>query len=116
MKWFLDQYDKYFKYFVVSFGTTLVLTRFIDNSWLLLLIVMSLLPLLMLVEWLLERKNTSLRFPSKDFLIWSVLIYFFARLIDNIWILLAIVIPSIFAFYLARWLLKRKTESEPEEV
>lgn len=110
MKWFLD------KDFVIPSGTTLVLTRFIDSFWLSLLIVMSVFLLLILVEWLLKRKNKSWHFPSKDFLIWSVLIYFLARFIDSIWILPAIVIPSIFAFYLARWLLKRKTESEPEEV
>lgn len=110
MKWFLN------RYFVVSFGTTLVLTRFIDNSWFSLFIVMSVFLLLILVEWLLKRKNKFWHFPSKDFLIWSVIIYFLARFIDSLWILPTIVLPSLFAFYLVKWLLKRKTESEPKEV
>ena len=110
MKWFLS------KDFAIPFGIALILTRLIDSFWLLLAIAIFFMSVLSLVEWLLKRKNKSLHFPSKGFLILSVLIFFLGRLIDSFWLLLAIVIPSVGVLSLIRWLLKRRTESKPESV
>ena len=109
-KWFLN------KDFAIPFGLAFLLTRFVDSFWLLLAIAVFFMSILHLVEWLLERKNRSLRFPSMDFLILSVLIFFLGRFINSFWLLLAIVVPIVCVLSLMRWLLKRKTESEAEKV
>ena len=110
MKWFLN------KDCVIPFGLGLLFARFFDSFWSLLAICFFFWSLLFLVEWLLKRKNKSFHFPSKDFLILSVLIFLFMRFIDSFWIFLAIVIPSMCIFFFVKWLLKRKTESEPEKI
>ena len=110
MKWVLD------KDFAIPFGLALLFARFFDNFWTLLAICIFFAAVLLLVEWLLKRRNKSFHFPSKDFLILSVLIFFFARFIDSFWLFLAIVIPAVGALFFISWLLKRKTGSEPEKI
>ena len=110
MKWVLD------KDFAIPFGLALLFARFFDDFWPLLTICIFFGSVLFLVEWLLKRRNKSFHFPSKDFLILSVLVFFFARFIDSFWLFLAIVIPFMCVCFFVKWLLKRKTESEPEKI
>ena len=110
MKWLLD------KDFAIPFGFGLLFGRFIDSVWLVIAVAILLVSVLSLVKWLLKRKSKSFHFPSKDFLILSVLIFFFMNFIDNFWLYLAVVISCMCVFFFGKWLFKRKTESEPEQV
>ena len=109
MKWLSD------KHFAIPFGLGLLLGRFIDSVWLVIAGAILLMSVLFLVEWLLKQKNKSFHFPTKDFLILSVLIFFFTRFIDSFWLYLTVVIFGVCVFFFVKWLLKRKTESEPEK-
>ena len=106
MKWVLDEN------FAIPFGLGILMGRFIDNVWTLLASAVLVMSVLFLVKWLLKRKNKSFHFPTKDFLILSLLILFFERSIDSPWLYLAFVCVVFFI----RWLLKQMTESEPEKV
>ena len=110
MKWLFD------KNFAIPFGLGLLFGRFIDSVWLVIAVAVFLVPLSFFVEWLLKRKNKSFHFPTKDFLILSVLIFFFTHFIDSFWLYVAVVISCICVFFVTKWLLKRKTESEPEKI
>ena len=110
MKCFLN------KNFAIPFGFGLMLGRFIDGVWLVLASGVFLVAILFLVEWLLKRKNMSFHFPSKDFLILSVLVFYLGRFIDSVWLLPVIMVPAVCVLSLTKWLLKRKVESKPEEV
>ena len=109
MKWFLN------KDFAIPFGFGLMLGRFID-VWLVLASAVFLVAILFLVEWLLKRKNMSFHFPSKDFLILSVLVFYLGRFVDSVWLLPVIMVLAVCVLFLTKWLLKRKMESKPEEV
>ncbi|MDE0397498.1 MAG: hypothetical protein OXL96_06835 [Candidatus Poribacteria bacterium] len=113
MKWFLSKDSKDF---AIPFGLGLMCARFFDSLWFLFAVVFVFYCVLSLVEWILKRNDTSWRFPAKGFLILSVFVFFFGRFIDSGWLLLVIVIPSVGALFFISWLLKRKTESEPEQV
>ena len=110
MKWLLG------KEFIVPFVFTFLLADFINNRWILLVVVVFLMSILWLVEWLLKRKNKSFHFPTKDFLILSVFSFLIGHFIDSLWFYLAVVIPFVCVFFVVKSLLKRKTESEPEKV
>ena len=109
-KWFLN------KDFAIPFGLAGILTRFIDSFWFMLAIAIFFMSILHLVEWLLKLKNKSFDFPCKDFLILSAIIFFFARFIDGFWLRLIIVILFLSVSFFVRWLLKRETASELEEI
>ncbi len=110
MKWFLN------KDFAIPFGFGLMLGRFIDGVWLVLALGVFLVAILFLVEWLLKQKNMSFHFPSKDFLILSVLVFYLGRFIDSVWLLPAIMVLAVCVLSLTKWLLKRKAESKLKEV
>ena len=110
MKWLLG------KDFIVPFVLAFLLADFIDNRWILLVVVVFLMSILWLAEWLLKRKNKSFHFPTKDFLILSVFSFLIGHFIGSLWFYLAVVIPFVCVFFFVKLLLKRKTESEPEKV